>query len=296
MSASALVRQARAAAGLTQAELGARLGVSQPVIARLESATSIRRTPHWSAPCGRRAMVWRCGGAAGPATATATVDLSQLQERLALTPDERLRLFTRSQQNLAGLAGARGAGLGEPADRHPLDARGDPGRGGRGTFVVIGGIAAVRWHGSAQATFDAWTSASAGDPAQPSGRSGAPGPGGARSSPPRRRDAVGFVSGRAHAAPGGGAGRWSPTRARAGRARPAGRAAPVHGPAPSRRNTENSNSDGLTVPVASIEDLITMKRAAGRPRILGRRGGGWRRSGTFAPADEPSPRGAVQRP
>lgn len=105
MSASALIRQARAAAGLTQAELGARLGVSQPVIARLESATSnptyatleraLRATGHGLALAGRPA----------PATATATVDLSQLQERLALTPDERLRLFTRSQQNLAGLAG-----------------------------------------------------------------------------------------------------------------------------------------------------------------------------------------------
>jgi transcriptional regulator with XRE-family HTH domain len=103
MSASALIRQARAAAGLTQAELGARLGVSQPVIARLESATSnptyatleraLRATGHGLALAGR------------PAPATATVDLSQLQERLALTPDERLRLFTRSQQNLAGLAG-----------------------------------------------------------------------------------------------------------------------------------------------------------------------------------------------
>ena len=73
MSASALIRQARAAAGLTQAELGARLGVSQPVIARLESATSnptyatleraLRATGHGLALAGRPA----------PATATATV-------------------------------------------------------------------------------------------------------------------------------------------------------------------------------------------------------------------------------
>ncbi|HEY5428312.1 MAG TPA: helix-turn-helix domain-containing protein [Solirubrobacteraceae bacterium] len=103
MSAATLLRQARTTAGLTQAELGARLGVTQPVIARLESAGSnptyatleraLRVTGHGLALAGR------------PALPTAAVDLSQLRERLALTPEERLRLFTGSQRNLAALAG-----------------------------------------------------------------------------------------------------------------------------------------------------------------------------------------------
>lgn len=87
---------------MTQAELGARLGVSQPVIARLEGTASnptyatleraLRATGHGLALTGRPASL--------PA-----VDLSQLRERLALTPAQRLRLFTRSQQDLAALAG-----------------------------------------------------------------------------------------------------------------------------------------------------------------------------------------------
>lgn len=97
MSPSTLLRRARQSAGLTQAQLAARLGVSQPVIARMERRSS---NPTWDTlvralrATGHEIELTR---RSSPAV---DLDVAQLRERLLLTPAQRLRVFERSQQNL----------------------------------------------------------------------------------------------------------------------------------------------------------------------------------------------------
>lgn len=89
---------------MTQNELAASMGVSQPVVARLEGPTAnptfatleraLRATGHTLKLARRPAEL-------------VDHDLDQLRERLAMTPNERLSVFTRSQQNLAGLIARR---------------------------------------------------------------------------------------------------------------------------------------------------------------------------------------------
>jgi transcriptional regulator with XRE-family HTH domain len=98
MRASQMVRQARLDAGLTQAALAARLSVSQPIVARLESAAAnptwdtlvraLRATGHDIQLTKRRVV---------------PVDEDQLLERIALTPAARLKMFQSSHQNLERL-------------------------------------------------------------------------------------------------------------------------------------------------------------------------------------------------
>jgi transcriptional regulator with XRE-family HTH domain len=98
MSPSLLLRQARHSAHMTQAELAARLGVSQPVVARLEGPSS---NPTWDTLV--RAL--RATGHDLVLTRRPAVklDMDQLRERLAMTPAERLRTFERSQHDLERL-------------------------------------------------------------------------------------------------------------------------------------------------------------------------------------------------
>lgn len=100
MTSGHLIRQARRSAGLTQAQLAARLGTSQPVIARLEGRGS---NPTWETL--RRTL--RATGhevQLAPTTmATVSADIDQLRERLRLTPAQRLRTFQESYRRLAGL-------------------------------------------------------------------------------------------------------------------------------------------------------------------------------------------------
>jgi transcriptional regulator with XRE-family HTH domain len=95
-----LLRQARQTAGLTQAELAERLGVSQPVVARLERRNS---NPTWDTLL----RVLRATGhdieLKRRPTSSAQLDFGQLRERLALTPAERLKLFLDSQSGLERL-------------------------------------------------------------------------------------------------------------------------------------------------------------------------------------------------
>ena len=99
MTGANLLRQARRAAGLTQTELAARLGTTQPVVARLECAGA---NPTWSTliralhAAGHDLELVRRPPAAG-------VDVGQLRARLALTPAERLGLFERSQRAMLKL-------------------------------------------------------------------------------------------------------------------------------------------------------------------------------------------------
>ena len=95
---SALLREARVNAGLTQAALAERLGVSQPSIAALErpGANPTVRT------------LERILSAVGLELTTSErrlpdVDEGQIRAHLAMTPAERLETFQRSQRNLVEL-------------------------------------------------------------------------------------------------------------------------------------------------------------------------------------------------
>jgi transcriptional regulator with XRE-family HTH domain len=88
MTAGQLIREARVGAGLSQAQLGRRLGVSQPAVARLEKAgdgiavDTLRRT---LGALGRDLEL--------AAPARSSVDESLLREQLRLTPSERLEQY-----------------------------------------------------------------------------------------------------------------------------------------------------------------------------------------------------------
>ncbi len=95
-----MVRQARLEAGLTQAALAARLRVSQPIVARLESPGA---NPTWDTLIrALRATGHDVQLTKRPAVA---VDEGQIAERLSLTPAERLRTFQSSHDNLERLRG-----------------------------------------------------------------------------------------------------------------------------------------------------------------------------------------------
>lgn len=100
-SAPTLIRQARLEAGLTQAELAERLGVTQPAIAALErpGANPRMETVERTLACLGRYL--------RPAVLEA-IDETQLRARLMLTPAERLEAFQQSNRRLRTLlSGAR---------------------------------------------------------------------------------------------------------------------------------------------------------------------------------------------
>lgn len=99
MTPDLLIRTARRRAELSQAALAARAGMSQPEVARLE-----RSGANPTAQTLARLL-----GAAGQRLDLAPigdVDESQLRERLALSPAERLATFGKSQRGLSRLRGA----------------------------------------------------------------------------------------------------------------------------------------------------------------------------------------------
>lgn len=92
-TASVLLREARRAAGLTQAELAERAGLTQSVVARMER-------PGSNPTVG---VLERALGAAGATLDTAPlaqVDETQIVENLRLTPEERLMTMHRSLRNI----------------------------------------------------------------------------------------------------------------------------------------------------------------------------------------------------
>jgi len=106
MEPSALIRQARKEAGLTQAELARRAGVKQPEIARLETAGANPRI----------ATLDRVLAASGHSLTLgfdrpAGIDESLLAESLKASPAERLRQFEsfyKFAQTFGGKAFAAG--------------------------------------------------------------------------------------------------------------------------------------------------------------------------------------------
>jgi transcriptional regulator with XRE-family HTH domain len=101
MAASTLVRTARRRAGLTQAQLAELACLSQAEVARVERAGSnptAATLERLLRATGHRLELRRLDG----------IDETQLRERLALTPAERLAAFEASQRNLIRLTrGAR---------------------------------------------------------------------------------------------------------------------------------------------------------------------------------------------
>jgi transcriptional regulator with XRE-family HTH domain len=100
MTPAVLLRKARRDAGITQEQLATRLGISQPVVARLERPDA---NPRWET-LTRALRELGYGIQLTPLTdAGVELDLGQLRERLAMTPGERLRTFQASQASLEEL-------------------------------------------------------------------------------------------------------------------------------------------------------------------------------------------------
>lgn len=106
MSAARLIRSARTAQGLTQAELADCLGVTQAAIAQLEAPganPSVDRLAEVVAATGLRLRM-----AVEPPAAA--VDETLLAQNLRLTPAERLDAFETAIGELAALRGLVGDG------------------------------------------------------------------------------------------------------------------------------------------------------------------------------------------
>jgi transcriptional regulator with XRE-family HTH domain len=97
--ASHLIRTARQEAGLTQAELATRAGMTQSMIARMERPGANPTVDTVEAVLG--AMHRRLD--LEPAPRLPPVDETQILDRLRLTPQERLASHTVSSRNLANL-------------------------------------------------------------------------------------------------------------------------------------------------------------------------------------------------
>ena len=100
MSPGTLIRDARHEAGLTQAELAARLGTTQSAIARLERTDSnptVGTLEATLAAAGRRLDLTA-------STAVPQVDEEQILRHLRMTPAQRLRHHDAARKGLAALA------------------------------------------------------------------------------------------------------------------------------------------------------------------------------------------------
>src|SRR4051812_48651550 len=89
MTAGELIRSTRTEAGISQAELARRLGISQPAVARLEGAgdaITVDKLKRTLAGLGREVVL---DAPARPSS----VDETLLVEQLKLTPYERLAQF-----------------------------------------------------------------------------------------------------------------------------------------------------------------------------------------------------------
>ena len=100
MHAAALViREARAASGLTQAELGRRLGISQAAVAQLEqpgSNPTVARLDEVLHAAGRNLQLFA-------APVTGNIDETLLVRNLRMTTAERLVAFETAHHELAEL-------------------------------------------------------------------------------------------------------------------------------------------------------------------------------------------------
>lgn len=108
--AGSLIREARRRAGLTQTQLATRMGVRQPVVARLESPRSnpsLRSLERALAATGHRLELGL--------HRTPAVDVELIRQQLALAPAERLRQLERQAKAARRIALAGARSRGEPA-------------------------------------------------------------------------------------------------------------------------------------------------------------------------------------
>jgi len=110
-TADKLVRDARTAAGLTQAQLAERAGTTQSAIARLERPGANPRLNTLQDVMAAASHRLELAAVAAPSS----VDETQIIERLKLTPAERLAAFERSHANLRRLVGKARRDDGRPA-------------------------------------------------------------------------------------------------------------------------------------------------------------------------------------
>src|SRR5947208_16994028 len=102
ISAPGLIKRARLAAGLTQAELAARVGTSQPVIARLERRGANPRVSTLNRVIAATAHNLR----AEIGAPRSDVDETMIAANLRLAPGERLSRFAQAYRSIAGLVQA----------------------------------------------------------------------------------------------------------------------------------------------------------------------------------------------
>jgi hypothetical protein len=109
MTGGHLVREARLRAGLTQRQLGAAAGVSQPSIARIEAGTTgatVAQVQRLVEACGLELRIWL--------VARDDSDWSVAQANLRLDPDARVRQhqaalhFIRAGREARPISDARG--------------------------------------------------------------------------------------------------------------------------------------------------------------------------------------------
>ena len=107
-AAAALIKDARGRAGLTQAELGRRMGISQAAVAKLEHqganpTMATLEDAMWAT--GHRLVL-------DAEVRRPSVDESLIRQHLELTPSERLRGIETMyvQARMLALAGARSRG------------------------------------------------------------------------------------------------------------------------------------------------------------------------------------------
>jgi transcriptional regulator with XRE-family HTH domain len=94
-----MIRDARREAGLTQAELAARLGTTQSAIARLERADSNPRVATLEAALAAAGLRLELATTAGPPD----IDESLIREALRRTPAERLRYHDAARRSITEL-------------------------------------------------------------------------------------------------------------------------------------------------------------------------------------------------
>jgi transcriptional regulator with XRE-family HTH domain len=111
MSPALVIRNARKAANLSQAELAHRLGTTQSAVARLERLSSnprIDTIERALAACGEELVLTS-------RPAKSSIDQSQVVQLLRVPPGERVKLFERSYANVRELALAAAQTRGELA-------------------------------------------------------------------------------------------------------------------------------------------------------------------------------------